>query len=86
MKYMLQKMVSVKSTSCKKCGAEKETSVNIICECLALERLMRKSLGRVLMESNQIKEVRLSGIVALGKGTGMLYDRLEDIGKWARKP
>ncbi len=52
-------------------------SVYILCECPALERMRRKILGRARMEPEQIKEVRMSGIVALSEGAGMLYGSQE---------
>ncbi len=54
-----------------------ETSIYILCECLALERVRRKTLGRTRMEMDQIKKVRLGGIVALDKGPRMLYGPLK---------
>ncbi len=77
MNYMLHKMETVKSPSSRKCGAEKETSVYILRECSALERVRRKTLGRARMEPDQIKEVRLSRIIALSKGARILYGPLE---------
>ncbi len=72
LQYMLHKMRRTKTPSCKRCGAEKETSVHILCKCSALEKIRMQMLGFVRMDLGQIKEERLSGIVALGKRAGLL--------------
>ncbi len=59
-------------TACRRCGAEKETSVHILCECPVLEKIRMQTLGFVRMDPEQIKEARQSAIVALGKGAGLL--------------
>ncbi len=69
---MLHKMRREKTPSCRRCGAEKEMSVHIPCGCLALEKLRMQTLGFARMDPEQIKEVRLSGIVALGRRAGLL--------------
>ncbi len=68
LQYMLNKMKRAKTSSYRRCGAEKEMSVHILCECPALEKIRMQTLGFTRMESEQIKEVRTSGIVALDKG------------------
>ncbi len=55
LRYMLQRMGRVKSPLCRKCDAEKETSVHIPSKRLALER-GSKTLGWVGMEPDQIKK------------------------------
>ncbi len=65
LQYMLHKMRGAKIPSCRRCGAEKETSVHILCECPVLEKV-RMTLGFARMDPEQIKEAWLSGIVALG--------------------
>ncbi len=67
LQYMLHKMKSAKTPSCRRCGAEKETSVHILCECLAMEKLRMQTYGFARMDLEQTKEARLSGIVALDK-------------------
>ncbi len=52
------------SPSCRKCSAEKETSVYILCTCATSERVSNKTPGRAQIELDQIKEVRLRVIVA----------------------
>ncbi len=37
--YMLHKMRRAKNPSCRRCGAEKETSEYILCKCLGLEEV-----------------------------------------------
>ncbi len=76
LQYMLHKMRRAKTPSCRRCGAEKETSVNILCECPVLEKVRMQALGFARMDPDQIKEARLSGIVALGKGAGLLNSPL----------
>ncbi len=73
---MLHKMRRAKTPSCRRCGAEKEMSVHILCECPVLEKVRMQNLGFARMDPEQIKEARLSGIVALGKGAGLLNSSL----------
>ncbi len=68
LQHMLHKMRRAKTPSCRRCGAEKETLVHILCECPVLEKVRMQTLGFARMYPEQIKEVKLSGIVALGKG------------------
>ncbi len=65
-----------KNPSCRRCGAEKETSVHILCECLVLEKIRIQTLGCTRMYPEQIKEARLSGVMALGKRAGLLNSLL----------
>ncbi len=71
LQYMLHKMRRAKTLSCRRCGAEKETSVHILCECPVLEKVRMQTLNFARMDPEQIKEARLNGIVALGKGAGL---------------
>ncbi len=59
-----------KTPSCGRCGAERETSIHILCECQVLEKVRMQTLGFARVDMEQIKDARLSGIVALGKSTG----------------
>ncbi len=43
-------------------------SVHILCKCPVLEKVRMQTLGFDTMNPEQIKEAKLSGIVALGKG------------------
>ncbi len=76
LQYMLHKMRRAKTPSCRRCGAEKETAVHILCECPVSEKVRMQTLGFARMDPEQIKEARLSGIVAFGKGTGLLNSPL----------
>ncbi len=71
LQYMLHKM-RAKNPSCRRCGAEKETSVHILCECPVLEKVWMQTLGFTWMDPEQIKEGRLRGIMVLGKRAGLL--------------
>ncbi len=71
----LYEMSRAKTLSCRRCGAEKETSVHILCEWLALEKIRMQTLGFARMDPDQIQE-RLSNIVALSKGAGQLNSSL----------
>ncbi len=73
--YMLHKMRRVKTPSCR-CNAERETSVHILCECPTLEKIRMPTFGFASVDSDQIKEARLSSIVALSKGAGLLNSPL----------
>ncbi len=76
LQYMLHKMRRAKTPSCRRCGAEKETLVHILCECLLLEKVRMQTLGFARMDPEQIKEASLSCIVALGKRTELLNSSL----------
>ncbi len=70
LQYMLHKIRRAKTPSRRRCGAEKETSVHILCECPALEKVRMQTLACTRMDPEQIKKARLSGIIALGKREG----------------
>ncbi len=76
LQYTLHKMKRAKTPSCKRCGVKKETPVHILCECLGLEKVRMQTLGFARMDLEQIKEARLSGIVAVGKWAGLLNSPL----------
>ncbi len=59
-----------------KMRAEKETLVHILCECPVLEKVRIHTLDFARMDPEQIEEVRLSRIVAFGKGAGLLNSPL----------
>ncbi len=89
LQHMLHKM-RAKTPSFRRCGAEMETLVHILCECPVLEKVRIQTLGFARMNPEQIKEARLSGIVALGKGAGLLNSPYEfkwevygAMGQWA---
>ncbi len=70
LQYMLHKMRRAKTPSCRRCGAEKETSVHILCECPVLEKVRIGTLGFTRMDPERIKEARLSGNMTLGRREG----------------
>ncbi len=76
LQYMLHKMRRAKAPSCRRCGAEKETSVPILYECPALEKIKMQTLYFARMDPDEIKETKLSSIVILGDGTGLLHSPL----------
>ncbi len=76
LQHTLHEMRRAKTPSCGRCGAEKETSAHIVCECPVLETVRMQTLGFARMDLEQVKEARLSGIVALGKGAGLLNNPL----------
>ncbi len=43
LQYMLHKMRAI-TPSCRRCNAEKETSVHILCECPVLEKVRMQTL------------------------------------------
>ncbi len=54
----------------------KGTSVHILYGCSTLEKLRMQTLGFARMNPEKIKKARLSGIMALGKGAGLLNSSL----------
>ncbi len=57
-------------------GVEKETLVHILCGCPTWKKLKMQTLGFARIDLEQIKEARVSGIVALDKGTRLLNSPL----------
>ncbi len=76
LQYMLHNMRKAKTPTCRRCGAEKETSVYILCECPVLEKVRMQTFDFARMDLEKIKEERLSGNVILGKGAGLLNSPL----------
>ncbi len=62
------------STKClmQETSTEKETLEHILCECPVLENIRMQTLDFVRMNPDQIKDARLSSIVAFSKGAGLL--------------
>ncbi len=56
LQYMLHKMKRAKTPSRRRCGAEKEMLVHILCECSVLEKVRMQTLGFARMDLEQIKE------------------------------
>ena len=46
----------INSPTCRKCGTEEETSVNILCECDALASLRYTYLGYFFLDPEDIKK------------------------------
>ncbi len=65
----------MQETRCRKGGVG--ASVHILCECPVLEKVRMQTLGFARMNPEEIKEGRLSGIVALGEGAGFLNSPCE---------
>ncbi len=64
-------MMKAKTPTCRKYGAEKETLVHILSECPAWQKIRMRTFGSARMDPDQIGG-RLSSIVVLGKGAGLL--------------
>ncbi len=62
----------VKILTCRKCGADRETSVHIHSECLPLEKERTEVLGRAQMNLGQLKKMIQSGTVAFSKRATIL--------------
>ncbi len=56
LQYMLHKVRRAKTTLCRRCGAEKETSVHILRECLAVEKVM------LAVHSHRARSVKFSSV------------------------
>jgi len=56
---------------CRRCGAEEETSVHILCECEALASLRHAYLGSSFLEPEDIKSISLGAIWIFIKVTGL---------------
>ncbi len=76
LQYMLHKMRRAKTLSCRRCGAEKETSVHILCECPVLGIGKDADLGFCQDRSTINKRGEAEYIVALRKGAGLLNSPL----------
>jgi len=59
------------SPLCRRCGAEDETSVHILCECETLASLGHVYLGCFFLEPEDIKSVSLGAIWNFSKATGL---------------
>jgi hypothetical protein len=53
------------SLLCRRCGADKETSAHILCECEALASLRHAYLGYFFLEPEDIKSISLGGHLEL---------------------
>jgi hypothetical protein len=62
---------------CRKCGAEEETSVHILCEREALTSLRQTYLGSFFLDPEDIRVLGMGAIWSFAKGTGLLYPSIE---------
>jgi hypothetical protein len=60
------------SPLCRRCGAEDETSAQILCECEALASLRHVHLGPFFLDPEDIKSVSLGAIWNFSKVTRLL--------------
>jgi len=58
--------------TCRKCGTEEETSVQILCECEALASLRHQYLGSIFLDPEDIRVLGEGAIWNFIKGTGLL--------------
>ena len=58
--------------TCRKCGTEEETSVQILCECEALASLRHQYLGSFFLDPEDIRVLGVGAIWNFIKGTGLL--------------
>jgi hypothetical protein len=58
--------------TCRKCGAEEQTSVPILCECEALASLRYTYLGSFFLDPEDIRKLSIGVIWNFAKGTGLL--------------
>ena len=56
--------------SCRKCGTEEETPVNILCECEALASLRHQYLGSFFLDPEDIRVLGVGAISTLLKEQG----------------
>ena len=53
------------NSTCRKCGAEEETSVDILCECEALASLRHTHLGSFFLDPEDIRKIKHMGHLEL---------------------
>jgi len=58
--------------TCRKCGAEEESSAHILCECKALASLRHIHLGSFFLDPVDIRVLGAGAIWNFVKGTGLL--------------
>jgi hypothetical protein len=57
---------------CRKCGAEEETSVHVLCECETLASLRQTYLSSFFLDREDIRKLSIGAIWNFAKGTGLL--------------
>jgi hypothetical protein len=60
------------SPLCRKCGAEEETSADVLCECEALATLRHSYLGSFFLDLEDVRELSLGAIWDFITRTGLL--------------
>ena len=63
--------------TCRKCGTDGETSVNILCKCEALSSLRHIQLGPFFLDPEDIRKLSIGAIWNFAKGTGLLLFSIE---------
>jgi len=58
--------------TCRKCGTEEQTSVQILFECEAIVSLRHTYLGSFFLDREDIRELSTEAIWNFGKGTGLV--------------
>ena len=79
LKRLLYLMRLINNPSCKRCGAEKGVSVNILCDSEILASLRHAYLGYFFLEPEDIKSLNLEAIWDFKKEQGSL-DLVPDYG------
>jgi hypothetical protein len=62
----------VDSPLCRKCGAAKETSAHVLCECEALATLRHIYLGSFFLDPENVSDLSLRAIWNFFRRTGLL--------------
>jgi hypothetical protein len=65
-------MVLCNDPMCRKCGTEEETSVHILCECVAIASLRHVYLGSFFLDPKDIRQLGMGAIWNFVNGTGLL--------------
>jgi hypothetical protein len=64
------------SPLCRKCGAEEETSVHILCQCVVLASMRQAYLGSLFLEQEDIMSQNLGAIWQFSKVAGLPWKRI----------
>ena len=62
----------INNPTCRKCGTEEETSVQILCECEVLASLRYTHLGSFFLDPEDIRKLSIGAIWNFAKRTGLL--------------
>jgi len=63
----------IKNPTCRKSGADEETSAPTLCECESLASLRHAYLGPVFLDLEDIKSLSIGAIWNFNNGTGLLW-------------